>query len=337
MAGQTPNPNVLVEYGWALKSLTHSRILPVMNTAFGEPTAETMPFDMIHLRHPTTYNCPADATEESRRQEREMFAKELERKIREILESDEFQASFPTAAKAPVFPRQEPKDGAARFRSRGEPLGIAERSWGRDAQEIKLSDGPAMWLRLMPGLHPGREWQISDLRKVATEGGVSMPLCRAVLGYGHVRAHDGFGVYGTDTPSNNTGDVVFLFTTGEIWTADTYDLRAAANANAIPFVENDFSEALESYSKLLTRLGVTPPFTWIAGMEGIKGRGICVPDRPGYSSFLPGPRGKCLVDSVIVEGRHSPDEAPTSSLKPFFTKVFDSCGIERPGWLDARK
>jgi len=33
----TPNPNVLIEYGWALKSLTHSRIVPVMNVAFGAP------------------------------------------------------------------------------------------------------------------------------------------------------------------------------------------------------------------------------------------------------------------------------------------------------------
>lgn len=77
----TPNPNVLVEYGWALKSLGHSRILPVMNTAFGTPTAETMPFDMIHLRHPILFNCSADATEESRRQEREVLARKLERKF----------------------------------------------------------------------------------------------------------------------------------------------------------------------------------------------------------------------------------------------------------------
>ena len=32
----TPNPNVLIEYGWALKSLGLSRMLTVMNTAFGD-------------------------------------------------------------------------------------------------------------------------------------------------------------------------------------------------------------------------------------------------------------------------------------------------------------
>jgi hypothetical protein len=59
----TPNPNVLVEYGWALKSLRYTRIIPVMNVAFGEPTPETMPFDMRHLRHPKcTYSLPTRAS-----------------------------------------------------------------------------------------------------------------------------------------------------------------------------------------------------------------------------------------------------------------------------------
>jgi hypothetical protein len=54
----TPNPNVLIEYGWALKSLSHSRIVPVMNTAYGEPVADAMPFNMRHLRNPIPYHCP---------------------------------------------------------------------------------------------------------------------------------------------------------------------------------------------------------------------------------------------------------------------------------------
>ena len=61
-----PNPNVLVEYGWALKEVTHSRIIPVMNSAFGEPSWETLPFDMRHLRHPITYHVNDDTPNEER-------------------------------------------------------------------------------------------------------------------------------------------------------------------------------------------------------------------------------------------------------------------------------
>jgi hypothetical protein len=64
----TPNPNVLLEYGWALKALRYPRIVPVMNVAFGEPTGVTMPFDMRHLRHPKcTYCLPKGASLENSR------------------------------------------------------------------------------------------------------------------------------------------------------------------------------------------------------------------------------------------------------------------------------
>jgi len=73
----TPNPNVLIEYGWALKSLGFSRMLTVMNTAFGEPTRESMPFDMAHLRFPITYNLPASAKDEHREAERNKTPRNL--------------------------------------------------------------------------------------------------------------------------------------------------------------------------------------------------------------------------------------------------------------------
>lgn len=49
-----PNPNVLFELGYAVKALTHDRIILVMNTAFGP--ADYLPFDFNHLRHPIQYS-----------------------------------------------------------------------------------------------------------------------------------------------------------------------------------------------------------------------------------------------------------------------------------------
>lgn len=78
-----PNPNVLIEYGWALRSLGHGRIVPIMNTAFGNPKDEEMPFDLRHLRHPIQYHCPSDSDEQSRQKARDLLAKRLERAIRD--------------------------------------------------------------------------------------------------------------------------------------------------------------------------------------------------------------------------------------------------------------
>jgi hypothetical protein len=48
-----PNPNVMGEYGFALRSKTVQRILLAMNTAFGPP--DGLPFDLRHMHHPAQY------------------------------------------------------------------------------------------------------------------------------------------------------------------------------------------------------------------------------------------------------------------------------------------
>lgn len=52
-----PNPNVMAEYGFARATKDHAQLQLVMNTAFGSPTE--LPFDMRHMRFPTTYSCAA--------------------------------------------------------------------------------------------------------------------------------------------------------------------------------------------------------------------------------------------------------------------------------------
>src|SRR5664280_15011 len=51
-----PNPNVLIEHGFALKCHWHSALVGVMNIAYGKPDAESLPFDLRHLRWPITYH-----------------------------------------------------------------------------------------------------------------------------------------------------------------------------------------------------------------------------------------------------------------------------------------
>ncbi len=50
---RSPNPNVLIELGYAFSEITDSRVISVMNTAFGEP--KQLPFDLAHKRWPIQY------------------------------------------------------------------------------------------------------------------------------------------------------------------------------------------------------------------------------------------------------------------------------------------
>jgi hypothetical protein len=54
----TPNPNVLIELGYALKTMDASRIIMVMNKSFGGP--ELLPFDLKQKRV-ITYDLPSGA------------------------------------------------------------------------------------------------------------------------------------------------------------------------------------------------------------------------------------------------------------------------------------
>jgi hypothetical protein len=83
---QTPNPNVLIEYGYALKVLGHSRIIPIMNEAYGKVNEHSLPFDMKHLRWPRTYDLPDNADPDKKKTEMINLVKYLVKEIRQILD-----------------------------------------------------------------------------------------------------------------------------------------------------------------------------------------------------------------------------------------------------------
>lgn len=48
-----PNPNVLIELGYAASQLGYERLVLVFNSAYGKP--EDLPFDLVHRRFPITF------------------------------------------------------------------------------------------------------------------------------------------------------------------------------------------------------------------------------------------------------------------------------------------
>jgi hypothetical protein len=327
----TPNPNVLVEYGWALKALGYTRIIPVMNIASGEPTLETMPFDMRHLRHPKcTYDLPDDASEEQRGRERARLACSLAAEIGAVLRSDDLGASGAEAPKSP-FPAAEPKEGEARFRRRGEPLGEAA-----NGLAITLAEGPAMWLRVMPEAAQRKPWLITELKTLATSSS------HFILPFGNeafsryesdqILAEDGFGIYVLRIPPGPSPCIVFVFRTGEIWAIDAYHLVVN---NVIPVVEPYFISAFDNYTKFMReQLHISPPYQWVAGIEGVRGRAIEVPLHAPGQVLIAGARGACMSDTVVIKGTYAEGANPRTSLRPLFAEVYDRCAVQRPDWMD---
>jgi hypothetical protein len=315
----TPNPNVLIEYGWSLKSLGYSRIIPVMNEAHGKPTKESMPFDMAHLRFPITYDLPDGASDAVRRAVREQLAKELEAALRAVFESEAFKSALPKAPEPPPFRRKEPLNGRARFRSQGKPLGAANDPLmglvERKPENIYLSDGPAMWLRLMPAYSPDRMWLISKLAEQAGSLAV-LPLTSFGAGsIGLVKAADGCGYYPV-TGDQMTPAVSFIFESGEVWAIKVF----GGLATSIPFEERKFIRSVEHCADFLDRLGAPGPYRWVAGIADVEGW-------PLFSDSFNGRLGRCMAEVIEVEGAYRKGERAEESLRPFFEKVYDQCGV----------
>ncbi|HQU08208.1 MAG: hypothetical protein B7X04_04340 [Parcubacteria group bacterium 21-54-25] len=331
----TPNPNVLIEYGWALKALGNGRVVCVMNIAYGEPSAHTLPFDLAHLRWPIRYNLPEGASAEVKAQEKRKSAKALSDAVRASL------ATVPVVAveATPTFPLAHAKDGPARFRDPGEAIGFEDDNFNDENKEVFLSSGSAMWLRLMPTSNPDRQWPTRELKKIGMQRSLLLPLLHPAGGYSYVRASDGEGMYRAlslnpeqSRPNTVQVDAVtFAFRTGEIWSIETALLAYVTDRLPSTDIEQAFAQGLEHYAQFLHTLSIEQPYRWKAGIIGAKGRRLEYPPQPGYHRI--GPGSLCATDRIEDEGLLETGQNATAALLPFFKKIFEECGIERPSYL----
>ena len=323
---QTPNPNVLIEYGWALKSLSHSRVITVMNTFYGKPSPVTLPFDMRHVRFPIQFELASDASAQKIEKQRAVLANTLCSAIRDIINLPEnAELSQPLLA----FPAKPSGQSRGRFRNLNEPIGFAEQHWRPDNHSsVFLEAGPVIWMRLMPRNALHRQFLSTDLRRAAvTSSGLLRPLgvgdVPASIGF--MRAADGVGTY-VNMESSKTKWTTFAFDTGEVWGVDAFSMTAVTNNICLD--EAEFGMSMDNYSNFLRELGIDPPYRWIAGIEGTKGRPMATQTGRTYSI-----RGMCHADSIYTEGQKLVEQSGREALKPLFLKIFDCCGLEPPSEL----
>lgn len=337
--GPMPNPNVLIEYGWALKALGHERVIDVMNIAYGKPSRENLPFDLAYLRWPITYDLPEEASNEIKAEEKRKLLKIFNEAIRASLATK----PLPIVEAIRKFPEAQAKDGPARFRSVGEALGFEDETYRETSKEVFLSSGPAMWLRLMPSVDLGKKWTTGELKAQAMKGNIRLlPLIRSSgSGYSLLRAEDGEAYYrggsvtGDQPASTNTiktDSVAFAFRSGEVWSIETALLAYAKDKIYYTDLEKVFTESAQNYREFLKQLGIDPPLHWKAGLVGVRARHLGYQPQPGYAWSGPGPI--CAADIIEAEGIiESNEQSSMAALMPFFEKIFEECGITRPDYL----
>jgi hypothetical protein len=98
---KSPNPNVCVEHGYALKALSWRRVVAVMNTALGHPEQHELPFDLRYARWPILFELAEDAGDEARNAARERLVRELKSRLRAIFGDEVVRAEMRGGATGP--------------------------------------------------------------------------------------------------------------------------------------------------------------------------------------------------------------------------------------------
>ena len=324
----TPNPNVLIEYGYALKAFGEKgtrRVIAVMNIAYGEPTRENMPFDLLGRRNAVTYNLPGDADSDTRSARRKELIDDLTKALRVFFASDFYRDTQPKPPAPPLRELRRPKFGEARFRTPTEAIGTFQDMESQflgtpQPKGYFLNDGPAMWLRVTTNLAPLTTLNITELnRRIGALG--TFPLSALGGANAIISSSDGCGIC-LSTNTEKTPNLVFVFKDGEVWAINTFSLQN--RQQLIILDEPIWARSLQAAAEFLNAAGFPGPYRWIAGMEGVNGR-YFMPKDALQRKF-----GPCLSDIPQKEGIFNLEDDPAKALEPFFELVWDQCQVERP-------
>ncbi|WLE96292.1 MAG: hypothetical protein QTN59_16605 [Candidatus Electrothrix communis] len=323
-----PNPNVLIEYGWALKALGHGRIVPVMNTVAGEPTAETMPFDMQHLRHPITYCLSETDDLEQRKTVKAELVKKLEYSLAAV-----FKHMPAEDAEENVFAGQLTTFSPSAFWAQNETFPYG-------AQHLIIPDVPRMFLRLIPK-QPLTTIETSKAVLDLITSANLKPMGSDSIGGSLYYERNSYGAFLRDEYEGSIRHCSQVFKTGEIWGLDCWvlDKKIALRHLRIPipnsvsgvFPHSSFEDILENTLKNYLQfahevLHLPLPLKIIVGATDVMG--FQMADNFGFNSQLNGNVvEEHLFKEIIIENY---DISPRSILMPFFEYVWEECGLNRP-------
>lgn len=200
------NPNVLIELGYAKKSLGLSRVIMVWNIAFDGATIDRLPFDMRGRRAPMSFNLPIGATTEALRTEREKLRKTLREALRASIA---VAAPVRTAEAPPEWQPTGPTSAALWFDDRNQ-LTINE---GGTPGSKAVHPGPHGYVRILP-----RRWTApADFGQT----GRRLEILGDTMGFSWGMTRGGHIVYSGSLRGAEKGPltnfVMQFKITGEIW------------------------------------------------------------------------------------------------------------------------
>ena len=304
---KTPNPNVLIELGYAFRALGPERIVLVANRAGGF-RPEDLPFDLRHRRGPITYDLSPAADKAAKEKAR----KALVQALASALSSNLGSFAPGPAVDPPQYPSIE-NDRSIWF-DPSQPISLH----GAVTGKLNL-DSPRAYLRIAAS-----SWAPSKPTR--------LEICRKSI--------NAFGEWrdGSDAVPNDLGVIVggwygsevdvtaltqWFDRTAEIWGVSTAYGRERNGKRHLPTVRlaRQWRTHLREWIALFEELGARKPFRVEAGLTGAQG--VEWPGDLGHN--------KCLEPEVafVHSDKDWSDDSQIQFLTEVFARICDSFAIER--------
>jgi hypothetical protein len=329
-ARRTPNPNVMLEYGYALHALGDGRIICVFNEQFGQP--DELPFDLAHRRWPIRFSLQEGV---DRQAEKKRLISSLKEALRSIMSQFE-QHDRGFVSPLPFAPNRA-SDGMGRLRSDADFLCVPDYMDSRD-NKVTLFKGPYLFMRLIPTIAKSLMGDV-ETHRIAQAALQPMQGMRS-REWATGRHETGTVMYAVHSNSPSVAvDASELFLSGELWGNDFHLLdrsKEHVKENGFPFiptgaVEEVLIDTFINYATMAREhLHHLLPVQVKAGVVGVRDFRLAVkPEYFGYSEFA----GHILRDNIVYESVLD-DWAvdPFDLLRPLFVNLYDAAGIARPNF-----
>ena len=210
-----PNPNVMIELGWAMHRPGWERVVGILNMASGAKV-EDLPFD-IRQRRVVTFVLSQTADKPTRAAVRSKLVKEL----KEALQTNLEERSDDLAAAAKIGGVDPKANNYSIWASAGDTLAHNDAFGGARRETVAIPDVPRAFMRIIPAGWKNGAPSVSDIANLNPSESVDAPGDSGSSGnYG--ATEEGYVRYWT-TGQRESGDVastnmtMFFSDTGEFW------------------------------------------------------------------------------------------------------------------------
>lgn len=312
------NPNVAIELGYALKTVSELNVLMVLNTNYG--ARKHLPFDIQANAGPIMYNLPPDADATRIKGEAANLRGQFVAALRGFVEQSGLKATAPALLRTPST------TSPAVFFQTGEVL--ATYGEERDLEEYGLGTDRGVYFRMIPRSPPSTP--IS--RTALTQALRRQPLDTLSSDGGGASASNRYGAAAVALRSVSNGTLSSLtqaFQNGELWGIAPWVLEEHGSyGRYIPLgaVERVIRRALPRYLAFAAELGVHAPFTLELGAVGVEGLNIVV--GPGADDQLGPIYDPEILTSVVLNDTQQASQA--AALLKLFQDFCAVTGYPRP-------